>query len=139
MTTENSIRGKKARRSGATFELKVRADLEKQGWILDKWTNNVDLEERKVIKAKRKYNPFMRALSIGTGLPDFICIKRKGKLYEIIGLEVKSRGYLDADEKKKCEILLELEIFGKILIAKKGKKNGEIVYDDFKKKYKKDS
>jgi len=137
MKKKNSIRGKKARGAGARFELKVRGDLEAQGYILDKWTNNVDIEEEKVIKAKRKYNPFRRALSVGTGLPDFVCIKRKGKLYEVIGVEVKSRGYLKPEEKKKCEILLKLRVFSKVLIARKGKKPGEVVYEDFESKYNK--
>ena len=137
MKDSNSVRGKKARGAGARFELKVRGDLEKEGWVLDKWTNNVDLEEGKVIKARRKYNPFMRALSVGTGFPDFVCIKKKGKLYEVIGVEVKSKGYLKPEEKEKCKILLTLKIFSKILIARKGKKPGEIVYEDFEIKYNK--
>jgi hypothetical protein len=137
MEEKNSIRGKKARGAGARFELKVRGDLEAQGCVLDKWSNNVDIEEEKIIKAKRKYNPFMRALSVGTGFPDFICIKRKGKMYDITGVEVKSRGYLKPEEKEKCKILLKLKTFNKILIAKKGKKPGEIIYEDFEKKYNK--
>ena len=137
MDKSNSVRGKKARGAGARFELKVRGDLESQGCVLDKWTNNVDIEEKKVVKARRKYNPFMRALSVGTGFPDFVCIKRKEKLYDVIGVEVKSRGYLKPEERKKCEILLKLKTFSKILIARKGKKPGEIVYEDFEEKYNK--
>ena len=38
-------RGKRSKGAGARFELKVRADLEERGWIVDKWSNNVDLEE----------------------------------------------------------------------------------------------
>ena len=106
-----SLMGKRSRAAGARFELKVRAELEKQGWILDKWTNNVDLIEGKLVKAKRKYNPFRRALSVGTGFPDFICFKLKGKKsYEIMGLEVKRRGYLDKEEKAKCGWLIKNKI-----------------------------
>ena len=132
---KNSIRGKKSRAAGARFELKVRNELESQGWILDKWTNNVDLEENKLVKAKRKYNPFKKVMVIGTGFPDFIAFKRKGRNYEIIGVEVRSDGWLNKDEKKKCKFLLNKKIFSKILVAKKGKKRGEIEYIDFKKKY----
>lgn len=132
---KNSIRGKKSRAAGARFELKVRNDLEEQGWIMDKWTNNVDLEENKLVKAKRKYNPFKKVMVIGTGFPDFIAFKRKGKNYEIIGVEVRGSGWLDKSEKEKCKFLLNKKIFSKILIAKKGKKRGEIEYIDFKKKY----
>ena len=135
---KNSIRGKKSRAAGARFELKVRTQLEKEGWIVDKWTNNVNLEENKLVKAKRKYNPFKKVMVIGTGFPDFIAFrlaKRKGKNYEIIGVEVRGNGWLDKSEKEKCTWYLKNKIFSKILIAKKGKKYGEIEYIDFKKKY----
>ena len=58
-------------------------------------------------------------------------------MYDITGVEVKSRGYLKPEEKEKCKILLKLKTFNKILIAKKGKKPGEIIYEDFEKKYNK--
>ena len=129
--------GKKNRASGARFELKVRGDLEKQNWILDKWTNNVDLVEGKLVKAKRKFNPFSKVLTIGTGFPDFVCFRlcKDGKNYEVIGVEVKANGWLDRSEKEKCSWYLNKKIFSKILIAKKGKKKGEIEYTDFKEKY----
>lgn len=129
--------GKKNRASGARFELKVREDLEKQNWILDKWTNNVDLKEGKLVKSKRKYNPFLKILSIGTGFPDFVCFKlcKDGKNYEVIGIEVKANGWLDKSEKKKCKWYLDKKIFSKILIAKRGEKRGEIEYIDFIQKY----
>jgi len=41
---DKKLQGKKNRQSGARFELKVRADLESKGWIVAKWTNNVDLD-----------------------------------------------------------------------------------------------
>ena len=34
--------GKRNRAAGLRFEAKVRAKLEAEGWILDKWTNNID-------------------------------------------------------------------------------------------------
>ena len=129
--------GKKNRAAGARFELKVRNDLEKEGWVIDKWTNNVDLEEGKLVKAKRKFNPYRKVLGIGTGFPDFIAFRPKGKSYEVIGVEVKGNGWLDKSEKEKCRFLLERGIFSKILVAKKGKKRGEIEYVVFKDKYNK--
>jgi len=51
--------------------------------------------------------------------------------YEVIGCEVKSNGYLTKEERAKCKWLLDNNIFGKILIAKKSKKRGEIIYNDF--------
>ena len=130
-----SKQGKKNRAAGARFELKVRNNLESEGWIIDKWTNNFDLEEKKLIKAKRKYNPFKKVLGIGTGFPDFIAFRLKKKDYEIIGVEVKGNGWLDKNEKEKCKFLIKKKIFSRILIAKKGKKKGEIEYDNFVEKY----
>jgi hypothetical protein len=132
-----SKQGKKNRAAGARFELKVRKDLEDNGWIIDKWTNNIDLEEEKLVKAKRKYNPFNKIMIIGTGFPDFIGFRLKNKSYDVIGIEVKGNGWLDQSEKEKCKFLLKKKIFSKILIAKKGKKRGEIEYIDFSKKYNK--
>ena len=130
-----SKQGKKNRASGARFELKTRKDLEKDGWILDKWTNNVDLEKGILAKAKRKFNPFIKILSIGTGFPDFIAFKNRGENYEIIGVEAKGDGFLDKIEKEKCRFLLDKKIFSKIWIAKKSKERGKIEYIDFKEKY----
>ena len=48
MEKEKSVRskrGKKSRAAGGRFELKVREDLEKKGWIIARWTNNVEFEE----------------------------------------------------------------------------------------------
>ena len=127
-----SKQGKKNRAAGARFELKVRGQLEAEGWIMDKWTNNVDLEKKQLIKAKRKFNPYMKILVIGTGFPDFIAFRNSGKKYEVIGVEAKGNGWLDKQEKEKCKFLLDKKIFSKILVAKKGKKRGQIEYKEFK-------
>ena len=137
MKKKKRRQGKLNRAAGARFELKVRNKLESEGWVVDKWTNNVDLEEKKLVKAKRKFNPYRKVLGIGTGFPDFIAFKSKGKKYDIIGVEVKTSGYLDKEEKEKCEWLLDNKIFSKILIATRGKKRGGIEYMDFKEKYNK--
>ena len=126
--------GKLSRGQGARFELKVRAGLEEMGWIVDKWTNNV--EDEKLIKAKRKYNPFMKMLVVGTGFPDFISIKHIHEgTYSVIGVEVKMNGILSKIEKEKCRWYLKNKIFSKILVAKKGVKRGQIEYIDFEEKY----
>jgi len=133
----NSLRGKKSRAAGRRFEAKVRADLEEKGWIIDKWTNTINYDKDKIVPAKRKYNPYLRALSIGNGFPDFICFKNLKKGYEIIGVEVKRNGYLDKKEKEMCRWYLDKKIFPKILIAKpirEGRKI-KIEYNDFEEKY----
>jgi len=133
---EYSKQGKKNRASGRLFEAKVRQSLENMGWVVSKWMNTIDYEKNKLVPAKRKYNPFLKALSIGNGFPDFICFKRNSeKECEVIGLEVKANGYLDKIEKGMCLWLIENKIFSRILIARKGKKRGEVEYIDFSKKY----
>ncbi len=129
--------GRKNRQRGQIFETKVREDLEEKGWIVTKWMNTVDFEKDKVSPAKRKYNPFTKALAIGTGFPDFLCFKKLGDSFEVLGVEVKSNGSLDQIEKGQCVWYLEKGIIPKILIAKK-KKNGikiYIEYEDFREKY----
>ena len=131
----NIKKGGKSRASGAAFELKVRKDLERQGRIVDKWSNNVDLEKDQII-ISRKYNPFKKMLIVGTGFPDFISIKHiMERLYSVVGVEVKMDGTLSKIEKEKCGWYLQKKIFSEIWIAKQGAKRGEIVYDDFFEKY----
>jgi hypothetical protein len=141
-----SKQGKQNRQKGQIFETRVREDLISMGWIVDKWMNTVDYNREgnigKIVPAKRKYNPFMKAMVIGTGFPDFICFKRtpgaeNPDSFEVIGVEVKSNGYLDQEEKGICLWLIENRIFSRILIArrKKIKNRIEIQYDDFKEKY----
>jgi len=134
----NIKRGGRSKAKGARFELQVRRDLEDKGRIVDKWNNNVDLEEEKLVQAKRKYNPFKKMLVLGTGFPDFISIKYiQDESYSVIGVEVKTNGILSKIEKEKCAWYLQKKIFAQIWIAKavrKGRKI-EIEYDDFFEKY----
>ncbi len=128
--------GRKIRAQAGRFELKVRKDLEEKGRVVDKWNNNVDLTEGKLIIAKKKFNPFSKVMTIGTGFPDFISFKQIHEgVYSIIGVEVKMNGVLSKIEKEKCAWYLKNKIFSQIWIAKKGKKRGQIEYVDFKEKY----
>ena len=164
--SEKSKLGKKSRAAGQRFESKVRQDLENKGWIVNKWMNTVDCDKDgkigKLVPAKRKYNPFTKVMAIGTGFPDFVCFKKidqgkeeetiegtpipegyllkdEKKLFDVIGLEVKSNGYLDQIEKGMCFWLLTNKIFSRILIAKKreDRENNGIDYVDFAEKYNK--
>ena len=120
-------RGSKARATGGQFELRVRKDLEEKEWIVDKWSNNVDLEENKIIPAKRKFNPFSKVMTIGTGFPDFIAFQNLGeRRFKVIGVEVKVNGNLSKVEKEKCKWYLEKGIFSEILVAKKIKENNRV-------------
>ena len=134
-------KGKKSKSGGLLFEAKVRENLQSMGWIVDKWMNTLDYEKDSkgsLVPAKRKYNPYKKVLVIGTGFPDFIAFKPSTeKDNEVIGVEVKSNGYLDKVEKGMCLWLLENNIFSRILIAKKKKEGRKIVpfYEDFRTKY----
>ncbi len=136
-----SKQGKKNRAAGVRFEAKVRENLEGMGWIVNKWMNNIDYDKNKVVPAKRKYNPYMKVLALGTGFPDFMCFRKSDdKKSEVIGIEVKKKGYLDKIEKGMCLWLLENKVFSRILIAK-AVQNGRkinVEYDDFGKKYKRE-
>ncbi len=102
----------------------------------------------KLIPAKHKFRGVGIPMSIGTGFPDFIAISEKWHLIKslkslensipkglkvVFGIEVKSNGSLTKEERAKCKWMLENNIFSKILIARKGKKRGEIEYIDFDK------
>ena len=119
-------KGRKSKLSGSQFELRVRKDLEEKGWVVDKWSNNIDLEMGGIHSAKRKYNPFSKAMVIGTGFPDFIAFQKMGEFYKVVGIEVKINGTLSLKEKKKCRFYLDKKIFNEILIAKKKKEKNRI-------------
>ncbi|MBN2890929.1 MAG: hypothetical protein JXL97_03605 [Bacteroidales bacterium] len=132
--------GRKSRQRGMLFEVKVREDLESKGWIVTKWMNTVDFERDKVGPARRKFNPFTKSLSIGTGFPDLLCFKKNGDLFEVIGVEVKTGGLLDKFEKGQALWYLEKGIIPRILIAKKEKDENNarkvvVEYIDFEEKY----
>ena len=112
-------KGKKSKLSGNKFEIMARRDLEEKGWVVSKWCNNVDLTEEKIISAKRKFNPFSKVMTLGTGFPDFICLQRVGENYKVIGVEVKLNGNLDKEEKEKCKFYLEKKTFSEIWVASK--------------------
>ncbi len=131
-------KGRTSKAKGARFELKVRKDLEDKGRTVDKWSNNVDLEEQKIIPAKRKYNPFRKAMMLSSGFPDFVSIKKISEgSYSVIGVEVKVNGILSKIEKEKCRFYLQQGTFSNIWIAKavqEGRKIN-IKYEDFEERY----
>ena len=148
MRTKSQI-GKANRAAGSRFEAKVRKDLESKGWIVARWSNNVKLEECKTSNGNGKMINLLsdahhelvpakstRFRSNTHGFPDFITFKYEYdddagfKIHTIHGVEVKSNGYLKPEERAKCKWLLDNHIFSKILIAKKGKKRGEIIYNE---------
>ena len=135
--------GKKSRRDGMAFERKVRADLEKSGWIVNKWTNNLEWRDNSGFGSQninQDHTWFMhpaksfRGITRSNGFPDFIAfveISSCDKSYEIIAVESKMNGVLSKIEKEKCQWYLDNNIFSKIVTASKGKARGEIVYKKF--------
>jgi hypothetical protein len=153
-------RGKASRAAGNRFELKVRHDLESKGWIVCKWQNNVEFEEvemneiigtsGKLIPAKHKFNFFSKAMTMGTGFPDFVCFKYRDIITDIIKsngfgnsyipsickncfevqlVESKMAGVLDKTEKEKINWIKDnLRI--PVIVAKKGERRGEIIYEE---------
>jgi hypothetical protein len=110
---------KKARASGAKFEIRCREELEAQGWVVAKWSNNIDIEKEIIIKAKPKFNPFTKTIMMNSsGFPDLIAFRLvvheevpglvHWPTYHIRFVECKKNGYLTQEEKKKCQILTKL-------------------------------
>lgn len=138
-------KGKRNKRNGAIWERNVRAELEQQGWTVSKWMNNIrfeesmyyDLDLSRLVPAKHQFRGKGIPMAIGTGFPDFIAFRLprgllnkdltpSNDLYEVIGVECKMNGYLDKEEKEKCQWLLKNNIFSKVLVAskvKEGRKN----------------
>ena len=153
MTTSKEGKQRKAR--GMRFERKVRADLEKSGWVVDKWTNNVDLGDlwSNGKRVKCQCHPVMhsaksfRGITRSNGFPDFIAFRLVEtpdgdefpikEFYEVIAVESKMNGVLRKIEKEKCQWYLDNNIFSKILIVSKGEQRGEIVYKEFERGLKK--
>ena len=136
--------GKYYKRAGMLFENVVRADLEKKGWIVDRWSNQVDLTGSEIIKERNKIKELQPVGKLvkaksnrfnmrTTGFPDFVIFKLiAGELYDVHGVEVKSNGKLSKIEKEKCVWLLENNIFSKIFIASKGGVTETLIYEEFK-------
>ena len=116
--------GKRNRATGLDTEKRVRRDLEDKGWVVAKWSNNINLEDNKLVPVKNKFRGIGIPMMLSAGFPDFIAfrqLKHHAASKIVIGVECKSNGYLDKKEKVKCEWLLKNKIFYKILIAHRDK------------------
>ena len=132
MKTKKEI-GKASKKAGDEFEKKVRYHWENLGWTVSKWQNQVDLGFNKLVASKPMFvfNPLLKRrilIRMGTGFPDFICIKRMGtkdgeNYYGVIGVESKLTGELDKEEKDKAKWLIDHKIFGEIIVSSKDGKN----------------
>lgn len=132
----NVKRGAVSKSAGGAFESKTRKDLEEKGWVVDKWSNNLDLDSGEIVPCKRVFKRFGEGkgvMTIGTGFPDFIAFQNMEGGYKIIGVEVKMNGNLSREEKLKCSWYLDNKIFSEILIASKVKEKNRVrvVYENF--------
>jgi len=135
--------GKESRILGKDFEVRVRADLEEKGWIVNRWSNDIDFKKDKLVPSKPKFffdikTKKMKMMGMRDGCPDFLAFKfYKGyngiKSYEIIGVESKINGILDKLEKDKFKWLIKNNVFSKILFTKRVKEKNriKIVYTEF--------
>jgi len=133
--TDYVKQGKRNKRMGADFERRVRKDLEEKGWIVAKYSNNVDLEKNKCIPSKPGRFRMMQ-----TGFPDFIAYTNKEeyecetlktigygrKLYIIFFIECKVNGTLSKIEKEKAQWYLKNKYCSKFLIAYKTKEKNRV-------------
>ena len=94
--TLKQIQGKENRKAGADFEKKVRFILEKQGYVVARWTNNI--EAGQIIPAKSN-----RFLMRTCGFPDFIVLDQSSKEYWFV--ECKRNGYLKPEEREKVSYM----------------------------------
>ena len=103
---DKKTQGKKNREAGARFERKVRKYFENRGWIVDKFTNNIDLEKGCFVPAKSN-----RFGSRSCGFPDFVIWKYAGRIdvpvFEVVFVECKVNGYLKPVEREKMGWLTE--------------------------------
>jgi len=136
MVVDYSKQGKKNRAAGKKFEVEVKEDLESKGWVLCKWANQIEFDTEgngKIVGAKPKWNPFKKSIMYsGVGFPDYLAFKKRPDKTQIILVEAKKNGYLDKDERLKCDWLVKNNIVDEVMIARKGK--AKIEYKIIEKK-----
>jgi hypothetical protein len=76
--------------------------MEEEGWIVDKWSNNIDLQTDEIVKAKSN-----RFLSRSCGFPDFVMFKKYVVNYDLQFVECKVNGTLSKEEKLKMNALID--------------------------------
>lgn len=122
---KTSEEGKRDRRKGTDFERKVRLDLERDGWIVDKFNSKWNGKRF----APARYHKFRWG---STGFPDFIAFKKRDQGgYRIAFIECKVGGKLSAKER---EIMLEMTSQGLTCYVAKRGENGRVQYKEFNRK-----
>ena len=129
--TDYVKQGKRNRINGADFERRVRRELEKQGWIVSKWQNNLDYPKENINLPSEKRKDFecipakaSRFRLSSTGFPDFICYQRSPRV--LIFVEVKTNGKLDKQEREKAKWYLDNDYCDRFFVASKYKEKNRI-------------
>jgi len=137
MVVDYKKQGKKNRAAGKKFEAIVKEDLEADGWVICKWSNQIEFDDKgngKLCGAKPKWNPFKRTIMYSNvGFPDYLAFKISSLATKIILVECKKNGYLDQTERLKCSWLVKNNIVDQVIVAKKGKDKIEYKIIDNKK------
>ena len=131
MVIDKVAQGKRNRKKGEYWESLVRRDLESQGFIVNRWSNNVTEGE---LHAARNI-PFKR---YATGFPDFMAYMERGAPrpgkggygngFLIVFVECKYNGRLTKEEKEKIQYYLKNRICHKFLVAYKKDGSQEVNY-----------
>ncbi len=98
--------GAKNRKAGKDFELKARKHFGLKGWIVDKFSSNIDLENNCFKQAGVKYIPG-RGMMPGLGFPDFLMFKKRVEYYQLLFVECKVNNTLTKVEKQKMQWLVD--------------------------------
>lgn len=125
--------GKANRKKGAEFERQTRKALIQLGFTVDKWTNNIDLENEDIIPAKA--NPFNRFNRSGLGFPDFVAFAQGSAnsghpTYIVRFIECKLNGILSKVEKQKMNFLMSKN--HACYIAYKGERMKDVLFKKLK-------
>ena len=138
MEIDKSTQGKRNRLAGADFERRTKKHLQEFGWIVDRWTNNVELPHEKFVAINENQNPCNSKIFVSgkcipaksnrfntrtNGFPDFFAYKL-GLKFNFI--ECKINGRLDKTEKLKAQWYLDNNYCDKFFIAYKTIENGKV-------------
>jgi len=115
---DKSKLGKQSRRKGKRFENEVQAALEKEDWIVARWSKKI--EEGVLINCRPKWAGG-RLLTMQSGFPDFIILRMGIYKWWVRLIECKLNGYLTPDEREQVKFLKKLGFIIQTAYKKDGK------------------
>lgn len=110
-----------SKRKGSDWEYRVKKYFEDMGYLVSRWSSNVDLKKNKLIPARPRFNPGTKSFLMNSaGFPDFVVVSP----YFWFFVECKLNGKLSAEEKKKAAFYKDLGYH--FFVASKEIVNGRI-------------